>query len=162
MIEIDGSSGEGGGQILRTALSLSCLLNKPFRIYNIRKGRAKPGLMPQHLVSVRAAQRISRAEASGDRHGSTELFFSPHGVQGGDYSFDIGTAGSTSLVLQTIAPALVFCAGKSTVTLRGGPTSPSARRSITWPGSLPPRCASSGSTSGWKSNPTAFIPRGED
>lgn len=128
MIEIDGSYGEGGGQIVRTALSLSCLLGKPFRIRHIRKGRAKPGLMPQHLVAVRACQRVSRAEVKGDEKGSTELTFSPRGVEGGEFEFDIGTAGSTSLVLQTLIPALLFCGGKSRVTLRGGthvPFSPS-------------------------------------
>jgi len=108
MIKIDGSYGEGGGQILRTALSLSCLFKKPFRIFNIRKGRKKPGLMPQHITSVRAAQLLSDAEVTGDNKDSTELTFSPKEVKGGDFFFDIGTAGSTSLVLQTLIPSLVF------------------------------------------------------
>ena len=128
MIEIDGSYGEGGGQILRTALSLSCLLQKPFRIFHIRKGRKKPGLMPQHLTCVRAAQLLSHADVKGDHKGSTELVFSPGQVKVGDFFFDIGTAGSTSLVLQTIIPSLVFLEEKSTVTLNGGthvPFSPS-------------------------------------
>jgi RNA 3'-terminal phosphate cyclase (ATP) len=111
MIDIDGSYGEGGGQILRTALSLSCLFKKPFRIFSIRKGRKKPGLMPQHLTCVRAAQLLSNAEVTGDQKGSTELIFSPKEVKSGDFFFDIGTAGSTSLVLQTIIPALVFSRG---------------------------------------------------
>lgn len=128
MISIDGSYGEGGGQILRSALSLSCLYRKQFRIFNIRKGRKKPGLMPQHLTAVRAAQLLSNAEVKGDYTGSTELLFSPKEVKNGDFFFDIGTAGSTSLVLQTLIPSLVFSKEKSTIILKGGthvPFSPS-------------------------------------
>jgi len=128
MIEIDGSFGEGGGQILRTALSLSALFMKPFRIFNIRKGRKKPGLMPQHLTCVRAMQLLSRAEVTGGEMGSTELVFRPNNVTGGEFFFDIGTAGSTSLVLQTIIPSLIFLKEKTSLILKGGthvPFSPS-------------------------------------
>ncbi|NJD57250.1 MAG: RNA 3'-phosphate cyclase [Nitrospirae bacterium] len=120
MIDIDGAYGEGGGQIIRTALGLSCLFRKPFRMCHIRQGRKKPGLMPQHLTCVGAARLVSGAEVEGDRPGSTELFFSPGAAQEGTYSFDIGTAGSTSLVLQTLIPALLFTGGMSSITLTGG------------------------------------------
>ncbi|MDP3110900.1 MAG: RNA 3'-terminal phosphate cyclase [Thermodesulfovibrionales bacterium] len=128
MIEIDGSFGEGGGQILRTALSLSSLFLKPFRIFNIRKGRKKSGLMPQHLTCVRAMQLISDAEVAGDKIGSSVLVFKPKSVKAGEFFFDIGTAGSTSLVLQTIVPSLIFSSEKTSVILKGGthvPFSPS-------------------------------------
>ena len=120
MIDIDGSYGEGGGQIVRTALGLSCLFRKPFRMYHIRKGRKKPGLMPQHLTCVSAARLISGAVVEGDLPGSTELFFTPGEPQGGSYAFDIGTAGSTSLVLQTLIPALLLTGRGSSVILTGG------------------------------------------
>ena len=128
MIEIDGSYGEGGGQIIRTALSLSCLFQQPFRIFNIRKNRRKPGLRPQHLTCVKAAQQITGATVRGDYRESAELFFSPGKVRSGCFSFDIGTAGSTSLVLQTLIPALAFSGHETAIALTGGthvPFSPS-------------------------------------
>ncbi|HJV35883.1 RNA 3'-terminal phosphate cyclase [Geomonas sp.] len=128
LIEIDGGQGEGGGQILRTALSLACITGKAFRIRNIRKSRSKPGLMRQHLVAVQAAARIAAAELSGEVLGSQELLFVPGPVSAGNYEFDIGTAGSTPLVLQTIIPPLVKSAGTSRLRLIGGthvPFSPS-------------------------------------
>lgn len=120
MIEIDGSFGEAGGQILRTSLSLSCLLKKPFRIYNIRKGRKKPGLMPQHLIAVNSAAAITNAEVKGAFAGSLELSFNPNNVKPGDYVFDIGTAGSTSLVFQTLILPLSFALSESKITIKGG------------------------------------------
>jgi RNA 3'-terminal phosphate cyclase (ATP) len=128
MIEIDGSYGEAGGQILRTALSLSCVLEKPFRMFNIRKGRSKPGLMPQHLMCVRALAQICGASVRGDEVGSAELIFTPSKPKPGEYEFDIGTAGSTSLLLQAVLPPLVFSKKKSLIILKGGthvPFSPS-------------------------------------
>ncbi|MEK6690753.1 MAG: RNA 3'-terminal phosphate cyclase [Nitrospirota bacterium] len=120
MLRIDGSYGEGGGQILRTALSLSCLLRRPIEIFNIRKGRKVPGLQPQHLTSVKAVKEISDAQVEGDRIGSLNLIFSPKEVRGGDYFFDIGTAGSTSLVLQAIMLPLSLTAEKSRIEIIGG------------------------------------------
>ena len=107
-LQIDGSYGEGGGQILRTALSLSMLTGTLIHLRNIRAGRKKPGLMRQHLVCVQASQHISNAEVTGAELGSTELTFAPQAVVAGDYHFDIGSAGSTNLVLQTLLPALLF------------------------------------------------------
>jgi len=120
MLEIDGSFGEGGGQILRSALSLSCYLLKPFRIFNIRVRRKNPGLKPQHLTCVRVAQLISGAEVKGDSVGSLELSFIPYKVLGGHYKIDIGTAGSTSLVFQTVLLPLCFADNKSEITISGG------------------------------------------
>ncbi len=128
MIEIDGSVGEGGGQILRTALSLSCACGTPFRMVNIRRNRKRPGLMPQHLTAVRAAGRISGAEVSGDHPGSVTLSFAPGRATGGEYAFDVGTAGSTLLVFQTLLLPLLLAKRQSALTLTGGthvPFSPS-------------------------------------
>jgi RNA 3'-terminal phosphate cyclase (ATP) len=119
-IEIDGSFGEGGGQILRTALSLSCITGYSFKLYNIRKGRKKPGLMPQHLTCVHAASLITNASVSGDETGSTALSFSPGKIEAGNYLFDIKTAGSCSLVLQTVLPPLIFADKPSLITIKGG------------------------------------------
>lgn len=117
-INLDGL--EGGGQILRSALSLSMHTGKPFRIVNIRARRIKPGLLRQHLVSVQAAAAISGAEVEGAEIGSRELQFSPGQVRGGDYRFAIGTAGSCSLVFQTVLPALLGAATASRVEFFGG------------------------------------------
>ncbi len=102
LIQLDGAQGEGGGQILRTSLTLSLLTGKPFHLTNVRAGRSKPGLQPQHLMSVRAAAQIGQARVEGDRQHSKELRFEPGPVIAGNYHFAIGTAGATSLVLQTV------------------------------------------------------------
>ena len=125
MIEIDGSLGEGGGQILRTALTLSALTRKPFRIYNIRANRPKPGLQHQHLAAVNAVRALSNAVTKGAHLGSTELYFEPRGiVEQGEFDFDVGTAGSTTLILQTLLPIMVN--RKISVTIRGGTDVPKA------------------------------------
>ncbi len=120
MITIDGSVGEGGGQILRSALALSMVTGQPFRIENIRANRDKPGLMRQHLTAVRAAAEVGRASVEGDEIGSTALSFKPGTTNGGDYTFAIGTAGSTTLVLQTVLPALLTADEPSTLEISGG------------------------------------------
>jgi RNA 3'-terminal phosphate cyclase (ATP) len=120
LIRIDGTYGEGGGQILRTSLSLSLVTGKPFRIENIRAGRQKPGLLRQHLTAVLAAAEISGAEVDGATLGSPCLTFSPGAVRPGEYRFAVGTAGSASLVFQTLLPALMLARGTSSIELEGG------------------------------------------
>src|SRR4051794_15478141 len=126
MITIDGSAGEGGGQILRSSLALSLVTGKPFRIVNIRAGRKKPGLLRQHLTAVLAATQVGGAVSDGAEIGSCELVFRPETVRAGEYRFAVGTAGSTPLVLQTVLPALILAAGPSRLTLEGGTHNPLA------------------------------------
>jgi len=126
IIELDGSRGEGGGQILRSALSLAMVTGHPFRIEHIRAGRPKPGLLRQHLVAVQAAAAICGAVVKGDALGSNALEFTPGPVRGGDYAFAIGSAGSCTLVLQTVLPALLRADQPSTIKLSGGTHNPYA------------------------------------
>jgi len=126
MIELDGAAGEGGGQILRSSLTLAMITGRPFRIRQIRARRAKPGLMRQHLVAVQAASQICGAQVSGATVGSQELEFVPGPIRGGDYRFAIGTAGSCTLVLQTVLPALLTADRPSTLHLSGGTHNPMA------------------------------------
>lgn len=126
MITIDGSLGEGGGQILRTSLALSLVTGQPFRIERIRAGRKKPGLLRQHLTAVEAACAVGRAEVEGATPGSTALTFRPGKPTAGDHAFSVGTAGSTTLVFQTVLPALLMTGGTSTLRLQGGTHNPSA------------------------------------
>lgn len=120
MLEIDASFGEGGGQILRSALALSIITGKPMRLTRVRAKRPQPGLKPQHLKAVEAAARISSAHVEGAKLGSQFLVFEPQGLQAGEYAFDIGTAGSVSLLLQTLYLPLSFADSSSSLELRGG------------------------------------------
>jgi len=120
MIQLDGSFGEGGGQILRTSLALSLVTGKPFRIERIRARRPKPGLRRQHLTAVFAAAEVGQARVEGAELGSRAVTFEPGEVRPGEYRFDVGTAGSTTLVLQTILPALMLAAAPSQLRLEGG------------------------------------------
>lgn len=126
-LHIDGSYGEGGGQIVRTAVALAAITGRSIRLRRIRAGRAKPGLGAQHLTSVRAVASVCGASLEGDALGSEELGFSPsRPPQAGDYDFDVaearegGSAGTTSLVLQAVLPALLCAHGASHLRLRGG------------------------------------------
>jgi len=120
LVEIDGSFGEGGGQILRTSLALSALLGRPVRIYNIRAKRPRPGLQRQHLVSVRAVAELSSARVEGLRLGSTEIVFYPGRIRGGRFRFDIGTAGSITLVLQAVLPVAAYAPEPVEMQITGG------------------------------------------
>jgi RNA 3'-terminal phosphate cyclase (ATP) len=126
MIEIDGSVGEGGGQILRTSLALSMCTGQAFTLTRIRAGRAKPGLMRQHLTCVQAATAVSGASVAGAELGSGTLVFTPGAVRAGDYTFSVGTAGSCTLVLQTVWPALMLADAPSRLKLSGGTHNPMA------------------------------------
>jgi RNA 3'-terminal phosphate cyclase (ATP) len=126
MIELDGARGEGGGQILRTSLTLSMITGQPFRIRNIRANRAKPGLMRQHLVAVQSAAKVSDAIVTGAEVGARDLIFTPRPIQGGQFTITIGTAGSCTLVLQTLIPALLFAGQPSTIEISGGTHNPMA------------------------------------
>lgn len=126
MITIDGSQGEGGGQILRTSLALSLVTGRPFRMDRIRARRQKSGLLKQHLTAVEAAKTVGRAEVTGATLASQELEFEPGFVTPGNYRFAVGTAGSATLVLQTVLPALLTASGASTLILEGGTHNPLA------------------------------------
>jgi len=120
MLVIDGSQGEGGGQILRTSLTMAMVTATDIRIENIRAGRNKPGLMRQHLACVKAAQAVSGATVSGADLGSTVITFKPKAIKAGEYQFAVGTAGSTMLIFQTMLPALALAQGESRLQFEGG------------------------------------------
>jgi len=120
MIEIDGSYGEGGGQLVRTAVALSAVTGKEVKVTNIRKNRPNPGLKQQHLKALETAARICGARVSGLSPGSSELFFAPVEIKGGKYDIDIGTAGSITLLLQCLMPALPFAKEKVELMIIGG------------------------------------------
>ncbi|MFA4983134.1 MAG: RNA 3'-terminal phosphate cyclase [Candidatus Micrarchaeia archaeon] len=120
MLEIDGSIGEGGGQVLRTALSVSCVLRKPVRIRNIRAGRGQPGLRPQHLAVCNMLAKLCGAKMEGAAIGSSEVVFEPGEMMGGRHEFDIGTAGSCTLFLQAALPVLLCSGEKCSLLVKGG------------------------------------------
>lgn len=126
LVEIDGSFGEGGGQIIRTSVALSMVTGKPFEITNIRANRKKPGLQNQHLTAIKAAQQLCGADVSGLEIGASSIRFVPGKTHPGNYFFDIGTAGSTTLVFQTILYALMVLDKPSNVRIKGGTHNPFA------------------------------------
>lgn len=126
LVNIDGSQGEGGGQILRSALALSLVTGRPFLITRIRASRQKPGLLRQHLTAVQAAVAIGAARVVGAEVGSTTLEFAPSRLDGGEYRLAVGTAGSATLVLQAVLPALLVATAPTRLTLEGGTHNPSA------------------------------------
>lgn len=126
MVVLDGAQGEGGGQILRSALTLSVLTGRPFRMHHVRAGRARPGLLRQHLAAVQAAARVSNAEVDGAVFGAQELVFRPQRVQSGEFTFSVGSAGSATLVLQTVLLPLLEASAPSRVVCEGGTHNPAA------------------------------------
>lgn len=119
-VDVDGAEGEGGGQILRGAVALSCITGKPTRVFRIRANRPNPGLQPQHLAGIEAASRVAGGKVEGLAIGSTEIRFVPGRIAAGQYSFDVKTAGSVTLIMQALLPILAFTEGETEVALSGG------------------------------------------
>ena len=120
MIEIDGSHGEGGGQLLRMAVALAAITGQALRVGNVRAKRSNPGLAPQHLAAVKAVAALCGAEAEGLQVRSPEVVFHPHRLRGGEFQFDVGTAGSVTLVLQAVLPVALVCAERVVMRITGG------------------------------------------
>ncbi len=160
VITIDGSYGEGGGQIVRSALALSAIVGRAVKVTKIRAGRRKPGLQPQHLASVRALARIAGADVRGAELGSTSLYFAPGPISGGSYRFEVATAGAASLVFQTVIAPLALARTPSFLTFTGGthvPWSPSAPYISEI---LLPTVARMGVLATWRVHRAGFYPKG--
>jgi len=124
MLELDGSYGEGGGAILRAATALSAITKTPVKVTNIRVGRKEPGLKPQHLLGLKAAAELCGAKLTGAEIGSKETTFVPGKIRAGGFKFDVGTAGSITLILQTLVPIAAYAPGKVKLEIRGGTNVP--------------------------------------
>lgn len=120
LVQIDGTQGEGGGQILRSALSLAAITGRPLRVDRVRGGRRKPGLMRQHLTCLRAVAQVCDGQVQGAELRSSQFSFVPGTIRGGDYHFDVGSAGAVALVLQTVLPVLLHADAPCTVRITGG------------------------------------------
>ena len=160
MINIDGAKGEGGGQIIRTALGLSLVTGKAVHLNNVRAKRSRPGLQKQHLVAVLAAAEVGQAKVSGAELGSQEIRFFPGEVKAGDYTFDIGTAGSTTLVVQTLLPALMVAAVPSRLEIIGGTHNPMAPSAGFLAHAFAPTLAKFGPQLDVVAQPLGFYPAG--
>jgi len=125
-LKIDGSWGEGGGQILRVSVALAAVMGEPVEVYNVRSKRSPPGLRPQHLAAVKALAEIAQANVIGLERGSRQVRFVPGGLKTGRFSFDAGTAASTTLIFQSLMPVMIFSGGESSVEVRGGTNNPLA------------------------------------
>jgi RNA 3'-terminal phosphate cyclase (ATP) len=160
ILTIDGSYGEGGGQIVRSALALSAVLGRPVEIVKIRAGRKTPGLQPQHLASVRALAQITGAEVRGAELGASMLHFVPGPISGGSHRIDIGTAGAVSLVFQMLLAPLAFAQTPSCVTLTGGTHVPWSPPAPYLSEVFLPIAAQAGLVATWQVQRAGFYPRG--
>ncbi|MCC6645151.1 MAG: RNA 3'-phosphate cyclase [Polyangiaceae bacterium] len=160
MIQLDGTMGEGGGQVLRTALALSLATGRGFRVLGVRGRRKVPGLLRQHLVVVQAAARVSGARVTGAEVGSTHVTFEPRAIDGDAWSISVGSAGSATLVAQTLAPALLLRSRPSTVTIEGGTHNPGTPTLEFLAECWAPALASTGATLTLSLERHGFYPKG--